>query len=188
MKGTVTFVNKNPMPDGNVLHSFRMAGETTYFNCGTFDPDVKKGELIEFDGEVKGPGKFQVNVRSIKVLKEAGPEVATGTSYRKKFVKDEGKEAYWKAREERDVLVQSTIQLQSARNSAIALADVLLKNGIINWEKVKIEKRQERIEDLVTELTERFQTESSKLASPTVEVAVEEPVEAQEATDGDDWS
>lgn len=187
MKGTVSFAGDKDFGDKK-LYSFRLVGDERYFNCGTFNPDVKKGELVEFEGEDKGGNKFQVNVRSVKVLKEAGAEVVTGRTggFRAKFQKDPGKDEYWKKREERDIEVQQVIQLQSARNSAIALADIMLKNGIIDWEKVKITKRRETIELLVRELTETFQKESATLAIPVTEETPEGEVVAAEGPN-DDW-
>jgi hypothetical protein len=187
MKGTVS-ATKDTQYDGKTLYSFRLSGHDGYFNCGTYNPDVKKGELIEFDGTDKGGGKFQVNVPSVKVLKEAGTVVETPTrgNFRKTFQKDEGKDAYWKAREARDLDVQKTIQLQSARNSAIALADVIIKHGAVSLEKVAQAKKQGVIEGLVEELITKFQQDSANLTAPT---PIAEPVEAvQEDGPNDEWA
>jgi len=73
-----------------------------------------------------------------------------------------GKDQYWADKEKRDVETQKAIQLQSSRNSAIALLGVLLSNGAVALPTTK-GKAYDAALGLLDELTEKFQNETNDL-------------------------
>lgn len=73
-----------------------------------------------------------------------------------------GKDQYWADKEKRDIETQKAIQLQSSRNSAIALLGVLLSSGAATLPAAK-GKAYDAALALVDELTEKFQNETNDL-------------------------
>ena len=185
MKGTVKALGSRDW-NGKTLHSFRV--DDDWYGCGEDKPGVDKGDLIEFEPKRLNNGRFVVDVKNINVLrKAASPAVSRGG--RGNFgggARDE----YWQKREERDVITQQIIQLQSSRNSAIALADVLLKNNAVKLPEAQA-KKMDVVVALVKELTGLFEAESLAhrgMAESTPDPEPEE--EAKDTDDGDDeiWS
>ena len=64
------------------------------------------------------------------------------------------KDTYWEDKAARDIQVQAGIQWQASRNSAIALVDVLLKNGMVSGLPTAKGKQADAIVALVDEYTE----------------------------------
>lgn len=163
VKGIVSFSGDNKY-NGKTLYSFRLADDNNYYNCGTDKPNVSKGQLIEFEAAPgHKPNAFQVDLSSINVLKEASTEVVQASvgGFRKTWPKkDVAKDDYWNSREARDIKTQSVIQLQSSRNSAIALAELIIDNSGIDLEKAK-SKKMDIIVDLVALLTAKFEADAN---------------------------
>lgn len=63
------------------------------------------------------------------------------------------KDKYWEDKAARDVQVQASIQWQASRNSAIALVDMLLKNGLVGGLPKEKAKQADAIVALVDEYT-----------------------------------
>lgn len=210
VKGIVNYVGGKPWKDRSgvdvTLHSFRLVDNNTFYTCGTTSPGVEKGQLIEFDGTVKGEDKFQVNLPSIKILKEATTEVVQPTTgstvkmgWRGSYKSNISKDDYWKRKEERDIAnegrreaTQEIIQLQSSRNSAIAAAEVILDNGGLDLEKIAKGKKKEAIEALIDSLTEKYEQASAAKRSgevATTEIAntLVRDVAVTEDPEGDNW-
>lgn len=171
---------------GKKLYSFRLVNDDTWYNCGTKHPGVTKGDMIEFDVNKTENGRAQVNTDTIKVTKPAKTQVMTG-----KNGIGMTKDDYWSRKEERDIQTQKVIQLQSSRNSAIELTDVLIKNGAINLDKAAVAKRKQIILDQFNELVEYFQKESRGVNVPGNEAEMidedtTEPVETSE--EEGDWA
>lgn len=186
VKGIVSYVNDNKYM-GKTLYSFRLADDANYYNCGTTPAPVAKGQLIQFEAKAGKPGSFQVDLGTVEVLKEATTEVATPQlgSFRKTWSKKEdAKEAYWQRREERDIVTQQVIQLQSSRNSAIELARLIVDTGGIDLEKVAKGKKKAVIEDLVDQITGKFEEQANNrragVQSPEVEA---EPAKVADLSD-----
>lgn len=97
-----------------------------------------------------------------------------------------GKDTYWADKEKRDIITQKAIQLQASRNSAIAVLGVLLTNGAVALPSAKA-KQYDAVMDLLAEITERFQEETSAVMNPTKGGGKAGGRQAQDAdTDQDD--
>jgi hypothetical protein len=77
-----------------------------------------------------------------------------------------GKDQYWADKEKRDIITQKAIQLQASRNSAIAVLGVLLSNGAVALPTAKA-KQYDAVMDMLAEITERFQEETSAVMNPS---------------------
>lgn len=136
--GVVQKVNANPWKT-KTLHSFTLRGTQGFFNTGEKALSLIEGQSVEFQAEQgKRAGNFDVDFNSIKVIQAvAGPsQPATsasnvaqrpGGAVRSAAIMS--KDDYWQRREERDVETQKRIELQSCRNSAVALAAVVYDNA-----------------------------------------------------------
>lgn len=179
MKGTVKALGKRDW-NGKTLYSIKVDDE--WYGTGTDNPKLDRGDLIEFNYTENGKYK-NADVKTISVLRK-GTEVFKAST---KNVAFGGKDDYWKKREERDVITQQVIQLQSSRNSAIALADVLLKNGAVKLPEAQA-KKMDVVVALVKELTGNFEAESLAHRG-MAEVADDPEPEAEPATTGEEiWN
>jgi hypothetical protein len=72
------------------------------------------------------------------------------------------KDDYWKRREERDLETQKRIQLQSARNSAIAAAEVIVNTGAIKL-PAQQNKKYDSVLSLIDEITAKYYNDTVEL-------------------------
>jgi hypothetical protein len=124
--GVVSRVSSNVW-QGKTLHSFQLNNTDGYFNTGTKNPNVQQGQQVAFTAKPgKRAGSFDVDVASIQVAggTTVAPEAysmtsqsATGARRSDSFV---DKDQYWKNREAKDEITQKRIEIQAARNAAIA--------------------------------------------------------------------
>lgn len=145
MQGTVQYVNEKPW-NGKVLYSFKLSNDDSLYMCGVSRPNVKKGDYVNFDVTVNPKGQQLVDAKTLKV---AVPEIATGRS---------GGDS-WKPPEDKR---QRTIEWQAARNSAIAAADVILKNGALKL-PAKESGKYDVVVALIMDLTKKFFEETHVL-------------------------
>lgn len=118
---------------GRMLYSIRLKNEEKWFGCGPTDPKVKKGDLVEFEYEDSNGG-YDVLIDSIRVI-DLGADAKPTMGNLKSAVPNEGsKNGYWDERLARDVENDKyrkendlKIQYQAARNSAIAVLDILTR-------------------------------------------------------------
>jgi|SRR6185437_15113373 len=141
-KGYVTYLGGTTYK-GQKLYSFRLKNQDLWFRCGTAEPAISKDDLIEFEYEEKD-GFANVDLASIRSIDLSTssdvPEVRTA-EYR---VNSGGlsKDDYWKNKELRDLAKDDyykandlRIQYQSARNAAITVVDVLLREKLLKLAK-----------------------------------------------------
>lgn len=179
MQGRVTFVNEKPW-NGKTLYSFKLANDEALYMCGTDKPSIAKGDFIEFDAELNPRGQSLVKTKSIK-KKES--EVVTPSS-------GAGREAYWQDKAKSDDTRQSKIEWQAARNSAIAAADVILKNGALKLpakENAKYDAVMALIGDLTSVFFEQTKTLSTAKQEPKAPISMEAEVEIAEAAGDGGW-
>jgi len=99
--------------------------DKTYFNLGKVPPIFTEGQSISFDGrEGKRAGNVDVDVNSIVINTDVVVK-SEDYSMAKQGAKRTGeyvdKDVYWKNREENDKVTQKRIEIQAARNAAIAV-------------------------------------------------------------------
>jgi hypothetical protein len=123
---------------GKQLNSFSLKGTDGFFNTAEVAIGFPEGASVSFQAtQGNKPGNYVVDVSTV-----AGTENAPVTTYRAPPVPQRtggavrsaggiGKDEYWSNKEERDIKVQKIIQLQAARNAAIAyLAAVGMDHAI----------------------------------------------------------
>jgi len=182
MKGTVKALGSKPY-GSKTMYSFKV--DEDWYGCGSDDPKVSKGDLIEFDFTENGRWK-NVDVKSISVLRH-GTEVIKTSS--RKMAIGGARDDYWNRKEERDIITQSVIQLQSSRNSAIALADLILKNNAVKLPEAQA-KRMDVVVALVSDLTSKFEEEATAKRSGTTseETVTDDSVEEETKEEEGIWN
>lgn len=135
-KGYVSWSGGKPYR-GQMSFTIRLKNEEKWYQCGPADPKVQKGDLVEFEYE-ENNGYYNVFVDSIRVI-DLGATPSSGTSgvSGPKYSsgnKGAGKDGYWDERLSRDIENDNyrrgndiRIQYQAARNSAIAVLDILTR-------------------------------------------------------------
>lgn len=153
MKGTVQAISAKEF-NGTLLFSAKI-GEN-WVGFGSDKPTFNKGDLIEVDVTTNNRGRLVAVKDTVKPITQ-GTQVIEGSKPWAKNAKDD----YWTRKEERDILTQSVIQLQSSRNSAIAMASLLLQAGAIpGYDKAAEKKKMDILVSLVDDLTDRFEETS----------------------------
>lgn len=159
-KGTVRKIGKNTW-QGKDLHSFQLNGDDTYYNTGTDNPNVAEGDQIVFDG-VPGKRAGTVNVKTKSISKSTEPPFTPdshsmvsqpGAERAKRVASVVTKDDYWAAREARDEVTQKRIEIQAARNAAIALLDTgldttpfdSLTEAVNFWTDVFLDDNEKRL-------------------------------------------
>ncbi len=174
MQGRVTYVNEKPW-NGKVLYSFKLANDEALYMCGNTKPNITKNDFIEFDAQTNPKGQTIVDTKTIR-KKEAQVVQA----------KEAGRDAYWSKREQSDDTRQNKIEWQAARNSAIAAADLILKNGALKM-PAKEAAKYDAVLALVGELTQMFYDQTKTQSTSAVPAAAAEVVpETEVHTDGQD--
>jgi hypothetical protein len=179
MQGAVSFVSEKPWQN-KVLHSFKLANDPTWYGMGTIKPPISKGDFVEFEVDVAPNGRVNVRGGNITVRKaaQASQQVAPAQAWKNAEGSGMTKDDYWKNREARDIVVQERIQYQSARNSAIAFVDLLLKKECVEPPKA-MNKRYDWLFALVNEVTEKYN-------KPNTPDEPEAPAEAAVEETGDE--
>lgn len=169
VNGVVKRVMTTPWQD-KMLHGFALEGDERLFGTGfKKSPNVYPGSAISFQTEKNPKGRWQVDANTIEVKAQTkAPEVVQ--------TKEE-KNAYWETKDR-------VIELQSCRNSAIDLVNVLLTHEAIKT-PAKAAEQYDFVLNLVDELITRFVDANEKVRNPE---ATETPqVEGEPDKDPDDW-
>lgn len=165
-KGVVGKINVKD--NGNwKRYSFALKGQDGWYSGG-FDPlPFVEGETIEFQMAKNSKGYEEVDRSTIRKLvgeeavaaQPVAQVAGSGGGFRKAgfggrpFGKSPEEKDYWAKREARDIQTQKRIEIQSCRNSAIALVEVLLASGV---QAVKLPAKEAAREGVVVEMVKRY--------------------------------
>jgi membrane-bound inhibitor of C-type lysozyme len=179
MQGRIKFLNEREW-NGKSLYSFKLENDEASYMCGGDKPNASKGDFVTFEVRQNQKGQNIVDVKTLAVKKS---EVVSGAA------PSAGREGYWSQREKSDDTRQSRIEWQAARNSAIALADVILKNAALKM-PAKETAKYDAVVALVAELTTKFFEETKTLgAKPAAPKEPEVVINPEAPMDGiqEDW-
>lgn len=181
IKGVVQKIIKNPQYG---LTSFTLKGQDGFYSLGKDIPTFKEGDSIQFDTNQQGKYTYARNIapwsdggtaQSTPVSQVAASASSGGWQRRgaggggKSFGGGDAaaKEAYWRAKEERDIAkegeyaaTQKRIEIQAARNAAIETAKTMWQFDITPKPK-KATEHYDAFLALVEELTDKY-LESTK--------------------------
>jgi hypothetical protein len=169
VKGIVGKISQNQF-QGKVLSSFALKGQDGWYSLGEHAPTFKEGDSIQFD--VQQRGKY-VYAKEIEPWTDGGatqaPSVA-GTvgagsagfnrsaprrgGYSAGGKSDEEK-SYWSNRDAKEIVTQRRIEIQAARNAAIATATVMFEKELVKVPTKQADKYDAFIQ-LVEQLTSEF--------------------------------
>lgn len=126
-KGYVTFAGDKKF--GNkTLYSFRIGSEDKWFRTGTTAHGLNRDDHVEFSYNQEG-GSNNVDVGSIVKHKLNSGVSAVSAQSAPALVNE--REKYWTDKAATDKLKELQIQYQSARNAAIAVVDILVRDKIL---------------------------------------------------------
>jgi hypothetical protein len=192
-QGVVSKIHSKDFPNGTA-YSFTLSGDRTFYRLGNTPPSFKEGDSVRFETAQKGQNTY---ARNVVLWKEDGvtsskpaSEIARSSSGPK--TSDE----FWRNKEQRDVLVQSRIELQSCRNSAIELVRLLLQPGV---EAVKLPAAQAKREAILVEMVRKYTSDFLKEnkaggpqvdggEEPAIDKAAEEAAPIAEPSNDDNWN
>lgn len=154
MKGFIEGFTSRPGQYG-MMHSVKI-DNINYGTKGTKVP-FNEGDYVEFEAVQNAKGYWDADPKSFKKA-DAPASSQTAKPATKAWQPDSDR--------------QAIIQLQSSRNSAIAMVDLLCKSGAVDISKVKSgADKIEMIELYVDKFTERFQEDTKRGAPPEHPVA-----------------
>lgn len=122
---------------GSSVYSFKL-DDGEWYRTGFEKPpaELSVGDSVKFSYTEDQYGK-QVDLSTLKIKKNPNPAAqSTGGS-----TGGNGKDDYWKAREERDIEIQKRIGYAGCLNSAIALAEVLIPTGAFPVSDAKLKSK-----------------------------------------------
>jgi hypothetical protein len=176
-KGYVTYAGSN-LFGGKKLYSFRISSEDKFFGTGTTDHKLEKNDLIEFEYTVIN-GRCNVDPSGIeRVAREESSAYSNkgqGAGAVQRSSGEVGRSGgYWDIRLERDKENDGyrkandlRIQYQSARNAAISVVDVLLRERVLKLADGAKADNVAVVMGKLDDLTNEFFARCSKVAVPT---------------------
>lgn len=141
------------------VYNLKIDGQ--WLGCGFKQPDVNEGDYIEFNVTMNGKYK-NIDVDSVQKIEGEAPQKAPSVQQAVARGGAMNKDDYWSRREARDLETQKRIQLQSARNSAIAAVEVLVETGAVKL-PAALNKRYDVMLALIDEVTAKYYNDTVEL-------------------------
>lgn len=137
---------------GTTWYSIKLEGDSLYYRCKAHNPGDIAGKQVEFTADGFDDTNAEIDVSTLKVIT---PKAAAGGS---------GNSAVQSGPALSGGARDSSIQYQSSRKDAIAMVDVLLKNGAVKL-PAKEASREEAVSALVDSYTELYFTDIPSLGA-----------------------
>jgi hypothetical protein len=176
--GIVEAVRKNDQGYWSIKTS-----DGQWFGCGKSKPACSEGDEVDFDYSMNG--KYNnADLDTLEVIssdnkvapKKAWPGKKTATS------EGDGKAGYWEQKAVNDEKVQKIIQFQAARNAAIEIIGIALKNSVLFIPEGKDKNAGfKTLLTYVDKVTEQYVKASSEVNAP--KVAATKPTKVPEYED-----
>ena len=195
-KGYVTYAGNN-LFKGKKLFSFRISTEDKFFGTGTVDHKLQKNDYVEFEYSHDN-GRYTVDVSSIRHIANQESSPAGNPNQGTKGTGNNssgGASSYWDTKAARDVENDAyrkandlRIQYQSARNAAITVVDVLLREKLLPLAKSdkadNVSVVLGKIHDLTDEFMDKCTSYNSGLGTDVPSGAAVDGV----AGDAEEWN
>jgi hypothetical protein len=181
IKGVVQKILVNPQYG---LTSFTIKGQDGFYSLGKDKPTFKEGDAIQFETNPVGRYTYAKDIApwadggttsgepvSRVASAASSGSYAQGNSWKGRGGSQRGssdaaaKEAYWRAKEERDLAkegeyanTQKRIEVQAARNAAIETAGLMWQHNLLpkGVDKIKQQDKYDAFMALVEELTDSY--------------------------------
>jgi hypothetical protein len=167
VKGIVGKISQNQF-QGKVLSSFALKGQDGWYSLGEHTPTFKEGDSIQFDVQQRGKYVYAKEIepwtdggtqQSPSVVSTVGNNYSRGSAPRGRFAGGGGKsdeeKSYWSNRDAKEIVTQRRIEIQAARNAAIATATVMFEKELVKVPTKQADKYDAFIQ-LVEQLTSEF--------------------------------
>lgn len=151
MKGKLEKVIAKKLSNG-FIHSVKI--DDVWYGAGFKRPAAQEGEYVEFEWYTNDKGYATIK-GEITVIKQQQSEARAPVRQAPGSAGGLTKDQYWENKEARDVNIQKGIQFQAARNAAINVADVLLKNDCLSLGQAKA-KKTDILLAFIDELTVKY--------------------------------
>lgn len=181
VKGVVYKVFSRQVGKGTA-YSIKIDGDDNYYGCGFKNPGNLDGKYVSFDAGKNAKGYWEADLKTLTVM-DTAPVVAN------KSVPSSAKDAYWSAKEERDLVNDRQRHIGASVNTAIAFVELLTKADAIKQAKSQSD-RADILFDLVVYYSGKFQKlAEGEEAKPEVNSAAEAAGSQDEGSgNAGDWS
>lgn len=175
-RGVVSRISEKPY-EGQILYSFQLSNDSSWYSLGSRAPNFSKGQSIQFEVDTRGTRNYAKNVSPWEGSGESeAPAVRqvanrggnTRTPWAGKGGKAPEEKAYWESRQAKEEVTQRRIEIQAARNAAIETTKILLDNGLIKIvEKDKYSQGYSIVNGLIEELMGKYLGDNDSLLNNT---------------------
>lgn len=132
-----------------------------WYGVGKKTPPCNEGSYIKFESTSRTVGDRTYYDADMSTLEQVAAPVATPE--KSEVAASLSKDDYWTRKEERDVVTQTKISFQGARNAAIQVATFAFDKGLVAAKKADM--NLDLLLSLVDELTVRFAADTEAFAA-----------------------
>lgn len=161
--------------NGKLLHGFILENDDRMFGTGMVKAlGVNPGVSISFVPSRNDKGRWVVDAKAVEVNEQVRAPQAPAQVFEDK----PAKETYWATKDK-------VIELQACRNTAIEMAELLLKNDAVKMPAKK--DKYEVISELVNHLTKEFVNANEEIRNPKAVEDTSGEIPVTEEPEIDDW-
>lgn len=177
--GVVSYVGAKEIR-GRKYWSFALEGGKDFFRTGTKNPNLSRGDEIEFEYTIAEYDGKSLEVDPATIKKTGIRGVASGG---KSTVTASSRDSYWEKKAEEDAKRQLIISLQAATNTAISLVNMMLEHEMIKLPAKA--KQADHVTQLVHDVAEDLFTRFLSAESIYERLTTESDVTADSSIDNE---